>query len=59
MFVDKVRIYAKAGNGGNGCVSFRREQFIDMGGPNAVPIAILLITGPILIPLFLALRTNG
>jgi GTPase len=34
MFVDKVRIYAKAGNGGNGCVSFRREQFIDMGGPN-------------------------
>jgi GTP-binding protein len=34
MFVDKVRIYAKAGNGGNGCVSFRREQFIDRGGPN-------------------------
>ena len=34
MFVDKVRIRAKAGNGGNGCVSFRREQFEDSGGPN-------------------------
>jgi len=34
MFVDKVRIQAKAGNGGNGCVSFRREQFEDSGGPN-------------------------
>jgi len=34
MFVDKVRIHAKAGNGGNGCVSFRREQFEDSGGPN-------------------------
>lgn len=34
MFVDKVRIHAKAGNGGNGCVAFRREQFIDMGGPS-------------------------
>src|SRR2546425_7372260 len=34
MFVDQIRIHAKAGNGGNGCVSFRREQFIDMGGPN-------------------------
>ena len=34
MFVDKVNIHVRAGNGGHGCVSFRREQFIDMGGPN-------------------------
>ena len=34
MFVDKVRIRAKAGNGGNGCVAFRREQFEDSGGPS-------------------------
>jgi GTP-binding protein len=34
MFVDKVRVFAKAGNGGNGSVSFRREQFVDRGGPD-------------------------
>ena len=34
MFVDKVKIRAKAGNGGNGCVAFRREQFEDSGGPS-------------------------
>ncbi len=34
MFVDKVRVYAKAGNGGNGCVSFRREKYVDRGGPD-------------------------
>lgn len=34
MFVDKVRVHAKAGNGGNGCVAFRREQFVDQGGPS-------------------------
>ena len=34
MFGDQGRIRAKAGNGGNGCVSFRREQFEDSGGPN-------------------------
>jgi GTPase len=32
-FVDEVKLYAKAGNGGNGCVSWRREKFIPMGGP--------------------------
>ena len=34
MFVDKVTINAKAGNGGNGLVSFRRERHIARGGPN-------------------------
>ena len=33
-FLDEAKIYVKAGDGGAGCVSFRREKFIDMGGPN-------------------------
>ena len=34
MFVDKARITVKAGDGGNGCCSFRREKFIPKGGPD-------------------------
>ncbi len=34
MFVDKVKTRVKAGDGGNGCVSFRREKYIDRGGPD-------------------------
>lgn len=34
MFVDQVRIHARAGDGGNGCVSFRREKYIEYGGPD-------------------------
>jgi GTP-binding protein len=34
MFIDRAVIYVKAGDGGNGIVSFRREKFIPKGGPN-------------------------
>jgi GTP-binding protein len=33
-FVDRAKIYVKAGNGGNGCVSFRREAYVPRGGPD-------------------------
>ncbi|MFZ5439010.1 MAG: GTPase ObgE [Myxococcota bacterium] len=33
-FVDQVRIYVKAGDGGNGAVAFRREKYVDKGGPS-------------------------
>ncbi len=33
-FIDQVKVYVKAGNGGKGCMSFRREKFIPMGGPD-------------------------
>jgi GTPase len=34
MFVDEAIIHVKAGDGGNGCVSFRREKYIPKGGPD-------------------------
>lgn len=34
MFIDKARIFVKAGNGGNGAVSFRREKYVPAGGPD-------------------------
>jgi GTP-binding protein len=33
-FVDEVKIHVKAGDGGNGCVSFRRERYVPRGGPD-------------------------
>ncbi len=34
MFIDHIQIYVKAGNGGNGAVSFRREKYVAAGGPD-------------------------
>ncbi len=34
QFIDEVKVYVKAGNGGKGCVSFRREKFVPKGGPD-------------------------
>ncbi|MBL8220106.1 MAG: GTPase ObgE, partial [Bryobacterales bacterium] len=34
MFIDEVRVYVKAGDGGNGCMAFRREKFVPKGGPS-------------------------
>ena len=34
MFIDKAKIWVKAGDGGNGCLSFRREKYVPKGGPD-------------------------
>jgi GTP-binding protein len=33
-FLDQAKIYVRSGAGGNGCISFRREKYIEFGGPN-------------------------
>jgi GTP-binding protein len=34
QFLDSAKVFVRSGDGGNGCVSFRREKFIEFGGPN-------------------------
>ena len=34
QFIDEAQIYIKSGNGGHGAVSFRREKYIERGGPD-------------------------
>ena len=34
MFIDKAKIFVKAGNGGNGSMSFHREKYVAAGGPD-------------------------
>ncbi len=34
LFIDEVIISVKAGDGGNGCLAFRREKFVPRGGPS-------------------------
>ncbi len=33
-FLDQAKIYIQSGDGGNGCISFRREKYVEFGGPN-------------------------
>ena len=34
MFIDNIKIYVKAGNGGDGAVAFHREKYVSAGGPD-------------------------
>ena len=33
-FIDEAKIFVKSGDGGDGCLSFRREKYIEFGGPD-------------------------
>ena len=46
QFIDQANIILKAGKGGNGIVSFRREKFVPAGGPSGGNGGCLLYTSP-------------
>ena len=39
QFIDEATIRVQAGKGGNGCLSFRREKYVERGGPDGVTVA--------------------
>src|SRR6266540_6682119 len=44
-FLDEAKVYIRSGDGGNGCVSFRREKFIEFGGPNGGDLVMKVPVG--------------
>ena len=34
MFIDEIDVFVKGGDGGAGCISFRREKYVPRGGPD-------------------------
>ncbi len=34
MFIDKAKVFIKSGNGGDGAITFRREKYVPLGGPD-------------------------